>query len=191
MKRPFRTTSGPALGLLLITVGASLTTGCDPYEPTLLPFGDTISLYSLARPEFVGFPSAFDFYAPQPVVLESIRPRGPEDFDVAFTEDDGGFVFLPAGVFETFSIRPGVYRVTSGETFEELDTAPREGYVDEEPVPLDEGGLYVVRTRRVSGTCSRYAKFEVLDLDPDGVLEFRFLRNNLCNDRTLIPPGGE
>ena len=42
----------------------------------------------------------------------------------------------------------------------------------------------MIRTRS-SGACSQYAKMEVLELEADGVLEFRFLRNNLCNDRTL------
>jgi hypothetical protein len=190
MKRPLRTVSGPILGLLVIAVTVPSMAGCDPFEPRMLPLGDTVSLYSLARPEYIGRPSAFDFYSPVSVVLESLRARGPDDFDVAFTEADGQFLFLPAGLFETFSIRPGVVRITSGESFEALEVAPSEGYVTEESVPLEAGGLYAVRSRDV-GACSRYAKFEVLDLDPDGVVEFRFLRNNLCNDRTLTLPDEE
>lgn len=190
MKPPFRPVSGPIIGLLAIAVTVPSMAGCDPFEPQLLPFGDTVALYSLARPEYIGQPSAFDFYSPASVVLESLRARGPDDFDVAFTEADGEFVFLPAGVFESLAIRPGVLRITSGESFETLEVAPREGYVTEAAIPLDVGGLYTVRTRDL-GTCTRFAKFEVLDLDPDGVVEFRFLRNNLCNDRTLTQPEEE
>jgi hypothetical protein len=33
-----------------------------------------------------------------------------------------------------------------------------------------------------------YGKFEVVDLDPAGIVELRALRNPLCNDRNLVPP---
>ncbi|NIP81746.1 MAG: hypothetical protein GWM90_22025 [Gemmatimonadetes bacterium] len=107
---------------------------------------------------------------------------------MAFSEIDGGFVFLPAGLFDTFDIRPGIVRAESGVTFDGFEQAPREGYVIDAPVPLEVGGVYAVRSRSDARRCVRYGKFEVLDLDPEGLLEFRFLRNNLCNDRRLILP---
>lgn len=172
----------PFLGLLL-AVPVLASTACEGFEPTRLPVGDTVSLYSLARPEYIGRHSAFDFATPRAVVVE--QPKSSfSDFDVAFSEADGEFVALPAGVFETFSIEPGIAVDSSGALFETLERAPSDGYVTDRPVPLEEDRLYIVRTRQ-QGICSQYAKFEVLELDPEGVIEFRFLRNNLCNDRSL------
>ncbi len=174
--------AGPGLVLLLM---ASLLpqVGCEGYEPPMFPVGDTVELYSLARPEYIGLQSGFDFIFPQSVVIEQPVSGDYRNFDVAFSELGGAFVLLPAGMFETFDIQPGVREVT-GTTFEGLEEAPSGDYVTDEAVALREGGLYVVRSRS-QGACSRYAKVDVLALDPDGILEFRFLRNNLCNDRTL------
>jgi hypothetical protein len=174
--------AGPGLGLLLL---ASLLPqmACEGYEPPRFPVGDTVELYSLARPEYVGLRSGFDFISPQAVVIEQPKIGDYRAFDMAFSELDGDFVLLPAGLFETFDIQPGIVELT-GTTFDALEEAPGDGYETEEAVRIREDGLYVVRSR-ASGACSRYAKMEVLALDPDGILEFRFLRNNLCNDRTL------
>lgn len=183
MTRHFKLVSGPLFGLLIL-VGVLPSTGCDAVEPTRLPVGDTITLYSLARAEYIGERSAFDFAGVQTVVVEQPNSTGFPRFDVAFSELDGEFVLIPAGVFESYEVEPGVATVEGVATFETLERAPDDGYVTEEAVPLTEGGLYAVRTRS-SGACSQYAKVEVLELDPAGILEFRFLRNNLCNDRTL------
>lgn len=183
MKRVFAIFSGPLLGLLLLAVTLP-SLGCEAFEPEMFPVGDTVVLHSLARTEYIGEWSGYDFATPQPVVVERPREQQFEIFDAAFSEQDGEFVMLPAGMFESFQITPGIAVDSSGVTFEGLEEAPREGYVTDAPVRLREGPVYLVRTRRLNG-CTRYAKFEVLDLDPDGILEFRFLRNNLCNDRTL------
>jgi hypothetical protein len=177
--------SGPVLGLLIL-VSILPSAGCDSVEPPMFPVGDTVVLYSLARAEYIGYASAFDFRTPQAVVVE--QPKGSDfaAFDVAFSELDGDFVLLPAGLFESFGTAPGIAVDESGVSFEELSRAPSEGYVTDAAVPLGEGPVYVIRTRS-SGACSQYAKMEVLELAADGVLEFRFLRNNLCNDRTLEP----
>jgi hypothetical protein len=179
--KPLSLLAGPGLGLLLLIPLLSQA-GCEGYEPPRFPVGDTVELYSLARPEYIGERSGFDFISPQSVVIEQPKTGDYRNFDVAFSELDGTFVLLPAGMFENFDIQPGVATVTG--SFEGLDEAPGDGYVTDEAIPIREGALFAVRSRS-SGACSRYAKMEVLALDPDGILEFRFLRNNLCNDRTL------
>ncbi len=187
MRPTLKRISGPLLGLLIL-VSILPSAGCDSVEPTMFPVGDTVVLYSLARAEYIGYASAFDFRTPQAVVVE--RPKGSDysDFDVAFSELDGEFVLLPAGLFESFGSDPGIAVDESGVAFEELSRAPSDGYVVDEAVSLREGPVYVIRTRSRS-SCSQYAKMEVLELEADGVLEFRFLRNNLCNDRALEPDG--
>lgn len=183
-----KTVSRPLFGLLIL-VSILPFTACETFEPTMFPVGDTVVVYSLARVEYIGFPSAFDFRTPQAVVLERPRTQGQAfaDFDVAFSELDGGFVLLPAGMFESFGIEPGIAVDSSGVSYEQLTTAPESGFVTDAAVDLREGPVYVVRTRS-QNACSQYAKMEVLELDPDGTIEFRFLRNNLCNDRTLTDP---
>lgn len=171
---------------LLVLVSILPFAACDSVEPPMFPVGDTVVVYSLARAEYIGFPSAFDFRVPQSVVVERPPQVGEvfQTFDVAFTEIDGDFVMIPAGMFESFGIEPGIAVDSSGVTFEGLTRAPDDGFVTDAPVVLREGPIYAVRTRS-RNACSQYAKMEVLELSTDGTVEFRFLRNNLCNDRTL------
>lgn len=184
MKPRFKTVPGPLFGLLILALVLP-STACETFEPTMFPVGDTVELYSLARPEYIGQRSGFDFIVPRSVVVEEPKGQQFADFDIAFSELEDEFVLLPAGLFESFDIDPGIAVDTSGVSFEELTRAPSSGYATEEAVPIRPGPIYVVRTRQDRGSCSRYAKVEVLELDPEGILEFRFLRNNLCNDRTL------
>lgn len=184
MTRPFKNVSGPLLGLLMLLIVLP-SAACDPVSPPRLPVGDTVTLHSLARSEYIGEFSGYDFTRPTPILVELPRSQGGQDFDVVFSELDGEFVLLPAGVFETFQINPGIAVDSSGVTFEEFSRAPSEGYVTDTGVVLREGPVYIVRTRRTPSGCTQYAKLEVLDLDPAGILEFQFLRNNLCNDRDL------
>ncbi len=177
--------SGPLFGLLILVATLPIS-GCDPVEPIpRLPISDSVTLYSLARAEYLGEYSGYDFARPLPVLIELPRSGGSQDFDVAFSEDEGEFVLLPAGIFETFQIKPGIKRDSSGVTFDELSRAPKDGFITDAPVPLEVGGIYIVRTRRSPTGCTQYAKLEVLELDPAGILEFFFMRNNRCNDRDL------
>ena len=189
MNRRFSTISAPIFGLLLLLTAAPLTQGCETFDLQWTPIEDTVALYSLARPEYVDLPSAFDFYSRRLVIVEEPKLGDPADFDVALSEEGGAFVFLPAGLFATFEINPGIAVIDSaGVTFDNLAFAPEDGYVTDAPVVLELGVVYAVRTRRDRGGCSRYGKFEILDMDPAGMVEFRQIRNNLCNDRELIPP---
>lgn len=188
MNGRFSTVAGSVFGLLILLASVPLSTACDSFDLDWVPIEDTVSLYSLARPEYIDQPSAFDFYARRVIVVEQPVPGDPMIFDVVFSELDGEFVLLPAGLFATFVISPGIAMDSSGTPFDELAVAPREGYVTDAPVPLRTDVVYTVRTRRDGSGCSRYGKFEVLELDPEGLLEFRHVRNNLCNDRELIRP---
>lgn len=182
MKPRFQTVSGPVLGLLALLLILP-SAGCDPVDPEMFPEGDTLVLYSLARAEYIGELSAIDVYlSVRPVVVAQAGPTSDPTFDFAFSEVDGEFVFLPVGVFEGYGADAGIQQVTG--MFETLDRAPGDEYITDEAVPLVEDGLYVLRSRSVS-SCRRYAKVEVLDLDPDGLLELRYLWSNLCNDRSL------
>jgi hypothetical protein len=174
---------------LLLLVGLTPLVGCDTFEPTWLDLEDTVELHSLARPEFIGRPSAYDFIQQRPVVVEQPKGQNPYDFDMAVTEIDGVFHALPAGMFEGFPIEPGILVDDSGLAFEDVREAPRDGYTTDAPVPLHAGSIYIVQVRRDQAGCQRYGKFEVMEVGTEGTVEIRTIRNPLCNDRNLVPPG--
>jgi hypothetical protein len=188
MKRFSGVRPSPLAGLVLLAATIP-NLACDTFEPTWFGIPTEASLHSLARAEFVGLESAYDFVGQRPVIVEQPKFQDPYDFDIALTEIDGEFHVLPAGMFEGFPIEPGVLADSSGTTFEQLTTAPREGYVTDEPIPLRTGWVYAVQTRRDFRGCRMYGKFEVVSLDPAGIAVIRALRNPLCNDRNLVPPG--
>lgn len=176
------------MGLLLL-LGIGPLVACDAFEPTWFAVQDHVALYSLARVDFIGRESAYDFIAQRPVVVELAKTQDPFDFDVAITEIDGVFQALPAGVFDGFPIRPGIAVDSSGITFEDMVQAPRDGYVTDAPVTLRTDWVYAVQTRRDFRGCNMYGKFTVTSIDPEGIVVIRTLRNPLCNDRNLVPPG--
>ena len=188
MKRRFSSIAGPILGLLVLVTVVPLSTACEGFEFDWVPVEDSVTLFSLARPEYADLPAAFDFIARTRVVVDRPMSGDPYVFDMALSEEDGELVLLPAGVFETFGIDPGIAIDSSGTTYDELVEAPREGYVTDAAVPVRTDVVYTVRTRRDASGCRRYGKFEVLEADPLGILLFRQVRNQLCNDRELIPP---
>ena len=193
MKHIFRRLARPLGGLLLVLAMVPFG-GCEAYDPSWLVQVDSAALYSLARTEYIGRAGGYDFARSRTqgggaVVVERADPANQFEFDFAVTEVGGEFVALPAGLFEGHDIQPGIKRDSTGVAFDEWELAPRDGYITDEPVPLETGALYAVRSRRnVFDGCTHYGKFEVLELDPDGVVRIQAVRNHLCNDRELIPP---
>lgn len=173
---------------LLLLVGLTPLLACDTFEPTWFGFVDQVELHSLARAEFIGRASGYDFIQQRPVIVEEPKLHDPYDFDLALTEIDGAFHALPAGLFEGFPIEPGIAIDSSGIAFEDLTEAPRSGYITDQAVPLRTDWLYLVQTRRDQRGCRMYGKFEVTETDPAGIVRFRTLRNPTCNDRNLVPP---
>ena len=177
-----------APAILLVALGAPiLVTSCDdPFNFDWVATVDTVTLYSLARPEYLDLPAAYDFGAGGGPRIVEVPAATPLRWDLAFTEEDGEFVALPAGLFQGFDIEPGLQKIT-GTTFEELAEAPSDGYVTDQSTALETGALYAVKSRRTVSGCTYYAKFEVLALNADGTVEFESVENPLCNDRELIP----
>lgn len=190
MKRRFSTLLGPTLGLLVLAALVPLSTGCEGIEFDWMPVEDTVQIFSLAEAEFTDYPAAFDFYNRTRVVVERPLNSNPFVFDMALSELDGELVLLPAGVFATFDISPGL-AIDSTSAFDALAQAPRDGYVTDAAVPVRTDVVYTVRTRRDGRGCTRYGKFEVLEVATEGYIIFRQVRNSLCNDRELIPPDEE
>jgi hypothetical protein len=180
--------------LVLALVGLSLVAvACedDPFALSWENLPDTAMIYSRARPELY-LPTGYNFVSRSPVLIES--PTFSTRWDLILDTVEGEMVFLPPrtfGVVSTAGIAP-----LGAVVFEEVGQAPSDttDYVRDQPVPVVEGHVYVIRTHQEPNNfgqlCVFYAKMEPLVADVDaGTLEFLIDTNPICNDRTLIAPG--
>jgi hypothetical protein len=180
-----------------VLVAAALTLGaCDDAltgPRQWVAITDTVTLYSVARAEYIGRRSAFDFIAGDAVAIEAPGVAG--GYDVALSEQAGALVLLPSGVIEARDTRAALALAPAGQTFEASTEAPQDTalYRHASGSTVAVGQLYFVRSRvsSCSGlvTGSRYGKLQVLAADPArGTATFQFLRNPYCEDRALVPP---
>jgi len=167
-------------------------TACDddPFSFNWTDNPDTVLLYSMARPE-LGLVSAYSFF--QGLELEVEVPGVAGQWDVAVDTRDGQIVLLPPPVL-------GIFTEAEIATFEDtrledVTVAPSDSlrYVSDEPVVVEFGNVYVVKTNRSPGSfgrsCRYHSKLEAVDIDPvGGTFIFRHVTNPVCNDRDLVPP---
>lgn len=176
---------------LLILAVAALVVGCDDrfgpvdWDATQ----DTAILFSAARPELLGLPSAFDFVTESPVQVE--QPGATDTWDVVLTEQGGQFLLVSADTLPALTSRAAIALVR-GRAYEEVARAPEDtAFHVAVAVQVGSDVVYVVRTRRVNA-CIRYAKAEPITLDAArGSFRFAFARNPNCGDRSLVPPDGD
>lgn len=152
---------------------------------------DTTLIYSASRPDLIRQPSAFDVVNLSRVIIEGGGATG--NWDIVLLEQNGTFVMAPERVLTGSDSRSGIAR-TNATTLEEVREAPGDtASFTREPVAIQEGSIYILRSRRAScfgfGTGIFYAKLEALEVDPAaGTYRFAVVRNPNCNDRALIPP---
>lgn len=176
-----------------------LLAGCDDdfvREWSAVP--DTVLLYSLSRPEYIGRESAFNFIIGVPpfipeVVVEDLNNTG--NWDLALIDQGNDLALVPASAFVGLASRAGIADIGPG-VLEDIRTAPGDtAQFKTTAVPIRLGTIYVVRSRRAqcpggfgaSGVF--YSKMEALEIDKAaGTLLFRRISNPYCNDRALIPP---
>lgn len=175
-----------AVGLSTLTLGAC---GDDPFEVQWASDIDTVTIYSLDRPE-VGLPSAYDFNGRRSVVVEA--PGATGSWDLAFEDDGSTPRFTPPGGLGIDS--DAAVAAIAGVAFADVTDAPSDTslYARTQGVPITVGETYVIRTRQVRGffgrSCVYYAKVEPIALDVDArTVEFRFEASPACNDRSLVP----
>jgi hypothetical protein len=151
---------------------------------------DTVRIYSLDRPE-PNLPSGFGFLDRALVRVET--PGATGVWDVALDTEGGSLVLKPPGAFG-ISARAGIVPM-GAISFDDLDEAPADTllYVLHDPVVMETGQVYAIRTNRrthnFGRTCVFYGKMEPLVVDvAAGELEFRYVRSEACNDRSLVPP---
>lgn len=181
----------PALAALsaALLVGVAAC-GDDPFAFDWNDAPDTVLVYSMARPE-LNLVSAYNFLQGARVRVEA--PAATGSWDLAVDTRDGQIVFLPPGALNV-AAEAGV-AVLEGMSLDDVTRAPSDTllYVEDEPVPVRQGDVYVIRTNRQRGsfgrTCVYYAKAEAVAIDPvGGTLTFREVTNPVCNDRDLVPP---
>lgn len=184
---------------MILPLIALALAGCDdPLGPQ--SWNETpieVRLWSIDRTEHIGLPSAYDFFSvpSSRVVVED--PRSASGWDVVVSDVEGGLAFVPAGAFPDIGTDVGIAVIT-GVSFDDLLEAPREAdaYVTDRAVPLVEGGVYVVRTRRAACAtfgfatiAPRYGKVTVTEIDlEEGSVVFKVVRNPNCNDRSFVSP---
>lgn len=182
---------------LILSLIALALAGCDdPLGPQ--PWNETpieVQLWSIDRTEHIGLPSAFDFFNRQRVAVED--PRSALGWDVVVSDVEGGLAFVPAGAFPDIGTDVGIAVIT-GVSFDDLLEAPRDAnaYITDRAVPLVEGGVYVVRTRRAACAtfgfatiAPRYGKVTVTEIDlEEGSVVFKVVVNPNCNDRSFVSP---
>jgi len=155
------------------------------------PAIDEVFLYSLDRPE-LNLPTGFDFRGRRQIDIAA-TDKG-RDWDVAVGTRDGVMVFLPPGALGIAS--EARVAVVPGTELEDVVIAPEdlESYVSDEPIPLNIGDTYVIRSRRQSDffgfSCIYYAKATPIQLSPEvEYIRIRFETNPFCNDPRLRPTG--
>lgn len=173
-------------GFLLLIGSAALACG-DPFAgvATIENKVDTVTLYALNGTP-IRLPSAYDVLTESPV-----RTDVTSAFDFAFDIDAGGKArILPAGVLGG-SREPGIRRVD--DAFEQVKSAPLDGYVFDSALTVQQAGVFVVRSRAAPGciflgALPRYGKFRVLGINgSDRSIVLETLVNLNCGFRGLEP----
>ncbi len=135
----------------------------------------------------IGTPSGFDIVLGTEAQTELRQP-----FDLAFDIDAEG----QALIFPTSALRlpsdAGVRQ--TDRSFEDLDRAPTEDYQVNSPIVVEQGTVFLGRSRRATTLCtflgavSRFGKFRVLELDREArTITMEFLVNANCGFRSLEP----
>lgn len=174
------------VGLSTLGLGAC---GDDPFAVRWSADIDTVTLYSLARPE-IGLASAFDLVNRRQQVVEGANSTG--TWDIAVDDDGARALFVPPGSLGVDS-RAAIAPI-AGVAFDDVTEAPADTtlYFRNQPVPVEIGQTYAVRTRELRGffseICVYYAKIQPIAVDLDaGTIEFFFESSPACNDRNLVP----
>lgn len=174
---------------LTLPVFSLAACGDDPFATQWASNIDTVSIFSIQRPE-LGLPSGFDFPGRLPVVIEN--PTASGTWDVA-VDDDGTTVSLVPSSALGVASRVGIAPIP-GIAFEDVTEAPGDtaAYVVDAAVPMEIGTTYAVRSREVPGffgeRCVYYAKVQPIAIDlVERTLEFFHETSPACNDRNLVP----
>ncbi len=179
----------PRFSLFLLAFVGSAALGCgDPFAGTATQqnFVDTVTLYAL-RNTSIRLPSAYSL-----LDLLPVRTDTTSEFDFAVDIDDAGSALIyPAGALG-LSPEPGVQIMD--RAFDDVKSAPLDGYVTEDSITVQEDQVFVVRSRATVRFCvffaslPRYGKFRVLEInETDRSIVLEALVDLNCGFRGLEP----
>ena len=169
-------------GLFLVAACNDLNELPDASEANVV---DTVTIGALTGTPLT-IPSAYS-------VSESraVRTDQSAAFDFAYEVGAGPPRFFPAAALGLGGSGTQAGFLEVGGEFADLEMAPQNGYVTDEPLPATPGLVYAVRSRIVCssfGGVPMYGKLEVLELDAEaGTVTFQVLTNNNCGYRSLEP----
>lgn len=171
------------LGLVAVVAGVGCDDGLGPDQE---PLEGTGRIFSLARPDAVGRPAAFDLTPPDPQAVEVESTTATQRWDIALSESDGALVLVPASAFEGQGDARIV--VEPERSFAEVTEAPDDDDAYEDAaVPVEMGSVYIVRSRRLS-SCVFFSKLQPIEVDAEaGIVRFEYVLNPNCNGRSFEP----
>lgn len=183
-----KTRSLRVLGVL----AAAALAGCgdDPFAFPWEASPDTVRLFALSQPRH-NLPSAIDFQLRRTVRVEAAATEGA--WDLAVDTADGRFVWLPPGVLGITSQAAVADLAEDGFAAAAEAPADTARYVRDRRLAIQEGRVYAVRTRRLSGiygaSCNYYGKIQAIDVDlGEATARFQYDLSPACNNRALVPP---
>jgi hypothetical protein len=172
--------------LLPLALAAACSDNNGVGDATELNVVDTMTLGSLEGTP-ISTPSGYR------ITTGPVRTDQTVDFEFAYNIrqlDDGSYqrVFLPRaalGLPATNQADPGLQR--REESFDDITSAPSNGYVADSAVPIQVGERYLVRSRVI---CSigvpLYGKLQILSFQ-DSTVTFQVLANQNCGFKDLLP----
>ena len=175
----------------LLIIAAAATAACDdgfgpqPWDAT----PDTITLFSASRLDLLGQPTAYDFV--NRITIRVEQPGTANGWDVLLS-GTSALQLNPASAFQGQNSRAAIATITNA-TFDALTEAPGDtASYSTNPITIQTGGVYVVRTRRYAcsfSTAVNFAKIKAVSVDAAaGKARFAVVRNPYCNDRSFVPP---
>ena len=183
MRHPLR-----VLVVLAAFIGGAAACGETQRLPAQGPvFSDTLEVYAL-RGTPVSYPTALNLRD-----LVVVRATGVFDYEIAFDIDDAGkAVLYPMELLvaeEAAFRRVGMQKLTI--PFDSLKSAPRNGYIHDQPMILDEGEAIAIE----AGVPCQYpypqvvfGKLVVDSIRPERrAIYFRAVADPSCGFRSLVP----
>lgn len=181
-----------ALPLFLTVI---LAAGCDDGSGFAIdPLISTDTVELAAPTSASALPTALDVTSTGGFIGGGRRPETQSDaerWDLAIRARDGALVFVPSGALG-LSAAVGITQPLAGQTFQSVREAPGSAsFITKEPVVIQEGAVYVVRSRTVPcgfGSTSLYAKIQPLHVSvEDGTVRLLISTNEVCGDPRLVP----
>ncbi len=169
--------------LLLIAVAASCG---DPFAPILTPVPDPeeVVLHDFDLGSLLD-PAAFDMFN-----RSAVRTDQSNAWDFVFSVDSGIGPTLQARE-SILGLESDAGLQTSNSEFGLLSTAPKDGYITNEPVPIAVGSVLTVRSRQTLSfrtRCRVYGKLEIISIEgTPATVTLRFVINPNCEQRDIEP----